>query len=74
MRNFTVYQQRPPVLSKVIGADGRPEVQWAANLVEVGVVMARNGAAAIERARELREFRMASRKTLGAYPIVEPRA
>lgn len=69
---FRVYQQqRPTPVHGATDKDGRPRTEWEANLVHVGSVEAHNGPEAIDKARELPIFRVASRKTLGAFPIVE---
>lgn len=76
MKRFDVYQQQRPIDTKVDGptlSDPTKVTPWELNLVHVGQVDARDGYHAIEVARQtLAAFRSASRKTLGAFPVVEP--
>lgn len=69
MKKYNVYQQGHP-LEIVDGKDG--PFDWKLNIQKLGTVMAETGAAAIAKARRtLKEFKMAPRNTLAAYPIVE---
>lgn len=74
MNRYAVYQQRRPIAYKTgkQGAEGKPEMEYSANLVHVGEVRAHSGSHAIDVARDtVTEFKTTSRKTLAAFPIVE---
>lgn len=60
---YTVYQQHAPVK--------RSEFDNVANLVKVGTVDAKDGAAAIHEAYTMPEFAWKPRKDLSGFPVVE---
>lgn len=78
MKTYDVYQQQHPINTKVDGPSlsgpDKPKTPWEVNLVHVGQVRAESGAEAIDTARQtITAFRIASRRTLAAFPVVEPR-
>ena len=71
MKSYRVFQQRHPLAYKSKDEEGHDVVTWYTNLEPVAMLEARSGSEAIDLAKQLPVFRSASRRTLGAFPIVQ---